>query len=446
MISACRAQAGASSRVLPGSWCARIRKAMSADDGPGQLTVGGATLEIPVIEARVEGKGNGIKTAIHNCTEVSKIISRHPAWTTKFLSVETGCISTFDHDSGNAVLTGKHDGAKLQQVFKKFIKNYVLCPKCKGLQTKLDIDKKGKVILKCKGCGHKGEVDQSHKVVKEITKVPPGSGKKEKGDKEKKEPKKGKKDRRKALKEDDSAAGGGGDEEDEVAALAEAAQKAKKAEKREATEEEKAAKAAKKAEKEAKKAAKAAKDAAPASPPAAAANAAGNADDEPEAHAPEPAPELQSDAEYTQELLAKIKADGLAITASWWNGVAAELPVDKAVSIPFGACFDAGINKQVKKFQRIFVKLCGEGKTEAQLAMLKCTAALAEEEATVMAKLGHSIKALYDADLAEEESINEWFAGLADGECKKNSAGFVKWLATVESSSEEDGSDESDDE
>ena len=39
-------------------------------------------------------------------------------------------------------------------------------------------------------------------------------------------------------------------------------------------------------------------------------------------------------------------------------GVAATLPVQKAVALPFGACFDTNMLKQVKKFQRLFIKVC----------------------------------------------------------------------------------------
>eukprot|EP01052_Picozoa_sp_SAG31_P002478 SAG31_NODE_88_length_26714_cov_6.972046_2_plen_107_part_00 len=76
------------------------------------------------------------------------------------------------------------------------------------------------------------------------------------------------------------------------------------------------------------------------------------------------------------------------------------------------------------------VQICGEGHDAAQKVILQCTANLAAEEATVMAKLGHYIKALYDADLAEEETINSWFAELENGSAaQKNAASFIKWLA-----------------
>ena len=130
---------------------------------------------IPEIVAKIEGRGNGIKTNVSNCVEVSRIIKRHPAYLCKYMGVELGAQSTYDHDSGYAIVTGAQDPAILQDVFKKYIREFVTCGKCKGLQTKLSIDKKQKVIMKCKGCGEKTKLDQTHKVIKEILKYPPGT-------------------------------------------------------------------------------------------------------------------------------------------------------------------------------------------------------------------------------------------------------------------------------
>jgi translation initiation factor 2 beta subunit (eIF-2beta)/eIF-5 len=335
------------------------------------LNVGGTQVEIPIVIGKIEGRGNGIKTNVSNVVQISKIIKRHPAWTSKYLGCELGCVNSYDFDSGYSVLTGKHEDDKLQKVFKKYIKDFVLCPKCKGLQTKLDLDKKNKVKIKCKACGHKAEVDQSHKVVKEIIKVPPGSeimAKKEKGVKPQ-----GKKSRRSALKEggdtealDDEEEGGdaGGDAADDggISAAAAAADAAEdedeeaKAARRKKEKEEKAARKQAKADKVAAKEAKAAKSAGKANareekakrlaaeatgdeyvPPVAAA-----ADTEPApepaaaASAPEPAPEPAAAAAATDdaaELRAKIDGEGLAVATSFWNTKCKGLPVESAVRI-----------------------------------------------------------------------------------------------------------------
>ena len=119
-----------------------------------------AAPNIPAIVAKIEGRGNGIKTNISNCVEVSRIVKRHPAYLCKYLGVELGCQSKFEHDSGYAIVTGAQDPEILQGLFKKYIKDFVTCGKCKGLQTKLSVDKKQKVIMKCKACGEKTKLDQ----------------------------------------------------------------------------------------------------------------------------------------------------------------------------------------------------------------------------------------------------------------------------------------------
>eukprot|EP01047_Picozoa_sp_COSAG01_P075970 COSAG01_NODE_13189_length_1622_cov_9.119501_2_plen_233_part_00 len=207
-----------------------------------------------------------------------------------------------------------------RQVFKKFIRDFVTCSKCKSiqvskgnlqhvaryagtvatwcsshaasrrqphvldylcLQTKLSIDKKGKVQMKCSACGAKApvrlsklcasqfhkstsvcgvQVDQSHKVVKEILKYPPGSEKKD-GKKEKKGNPNGKKARRQALKESSPLDDVDGEEAgDEAAAPEPEPQGARPEEDEEAKaarrKKEKEEKKLRKAEKAAKRAAK----------------------------------------------------------------------------------------------------------------------------------------------------------------------------------------------
>merc|ERR1712176_1648790 len=60
-----------------------------------------------------------------------------------------------------------------------------------------------------------------------------------------------------------------------------------------------------------------------------------------------------------------------------------------------------------------------------------------------------SLKALYDADLAEEDQILEYYKGQHDSPgfdaSKKAVAPFIKWLETSEDSSDEDDSDEDSD-
>lgn len=416
---------------------------------------------IPEIVAKIEGRGNGIKTNISNCVEVSRAIKRHPAYLCKYLGVELGAQSTYDHDSGYAIVTGAQDPAILQDVFKKYIREYVTCGKCKGLQTKLSVDKKQKVVMKCKGCGEKTKVDQTHKVVKEIIKYPPGTEneKKEKGAK-----KDGKKSRRKALKEEGGGMVLSDDEEDEDAAEAaagepkpakeaededEEAKAARRKKEKEEKKAKKAAKAAKAAAKEAKKAGKdrketLAKEGGGGARPMTPAETGGAESADAPAPEPEPAGASGNVAEKLREAIA---ADGIAIAAGWFNGVAATMPLETALSTAFSTVFTPDdMLKQVKLSKRLFAKLCAN--KEGQAILFNLTVAFAKEHEPVMTKLGHHFKALYDEDLIEEEVLMACYGKLeAESEERKAAKSFIEWLSTAdddESSEEEDSDEDSD--
>jgi translation initiation factor 5 len=424
---------------------------------------------IPEIVAKIEGRGNGIKTNISNCVEVSRIIKRHPAYLCKYLGVELGAQSKYEHDSGYAIVTGAQDPAILQDLFKKYIREFVTCGKCKGLQTKLSIDKKQKVVMKCKGCGEKTKVDQTHKVIKEILKFPPGTEneKKEKGVK-----KEGKKGRRQALKEDKGAPPPEDEEEEEEAEGGAEAKKPQQAEdegedakaarrkkEKEEKKAKKAAKAAKAAAKEAKKAGKDRKEALGSPKEGTAATAAPAASDElrpmtpaepggetaAAAAEPEPEPAGAASDNVGEKLREAIDADGVAIAAGWFNGVAADMPLETALSTAFSTVFTpAAMMKEVKLCKRLFAKLCA--KKDGQVVLFDLTVAFAKEHEPVMAKLGHHFKALYDEDLIEEELLIECYGKLdAESPEAKAAKAFVDWLSTADddddSSEEESDSD-----
>jgi translation initiation factor 5 len=398
---------------------------------------------IPEIVAKIEGRGNGIKTNISNCVEVSRIIKRHPAYLCKYLGVELGAQSKYEHDSGYAIVTGAQDPAILQDLFKKYIREFVTCGKCKGLQT--------------------------HKVIKEILKFPPGTEneKKEKGVK-----KEGKKGRRQALKEDKGAPPPEDEEEEEEAEGGAEAKKPQQAEdegedakaarrkkEKEEKKAKKAAKAAKAAAKEAKKAGKDRKEALGSPKEGTAATAAPAASDElrpmtpaepggetaAAAAEPEPEPAGAASDNVGEKLREAIDADGVAIAAGWFNGVAADMPLETALSTAFSTVFTpAAMMKEVKLCKRLFAKLCA--KKDGQVVLFDLTVAFAKEHEPVMAKLGHHFKALYDEDLIEEELLIECYGKLdAESPEAKAAKAFVDWLSTADddddSSEEESDSD-----
>ena len=52
--------------------------------------------KMPKVIAKVEGKGNGIKTVIVNMVDVAKALTRHPAYPTKFFGCELGAQTQID--------------------------------------------------------------------------------------------------------------------------------------------------------------------------------------------------------------------------------------------------------------------------------------------------------------------------------------------------------------
>ena len=102
--------------------------------------------------AKVEGKGNGIKTVIVNMTEIAKALGRPPTCKshliafvqkqqltgflldpTKFFGCELGAQTQFDIKNDRFIVNGAHEAGKLQQMLDIFIKKFVLCPGCVSL-------------------------------------------------------------------------------------------------------------------------------------------------------------------------------------------------------------------------------------------------------------------------------------------------------------------------
>jgi hypothetical protein len=147
-----------------------------------------------------------------------------------------------------------------------------------------------------------------------------------------------------------------------------------------------------------------------------------------------------------EKLREAIDADGVAIAAGWFNGVAADMPLETALSTAFSTVFTPGaMMKEVKLCKRLFAKLCA--KKEGQSIMFDLTVAFAKENEPVMTKLGHHFKALYDEDLIEEKVLIECYDKLdAQSDESKAAKSFIEWLSTAddEDSSEEDSDEDSD--
>lgn len=130
--------------------------------------------KMPRLLAKVEGKGNGIKTVIVNMSDVAKALCRPPTYPTKYFGCELGAQTQFDSKNDRFIVNGAHDSSKLQDLLDGFIRKFVLCPECENPETNLIVQaKKGIILQRCIACGHQANIDMRHKLTTFILKNPP---------------------------------------------------------------------------------------------------------------------------------------------------------------------------------------------------------------------------------------------------------------------------------
>lgn len=128
--------------------------------------------KMPRLQAKVEGKGNGIKTVIANMSDIAKSLERPPEYPTKYIGCKLGAQTNVDQKNERYIVNGEHDANKLQEILDGFIKEFVLCPACENPETTLRV-KKNAIHAKCKACGHSYTIDNRHKLSTFILKNPP---------------------------------------------------------------------------------------------------------------------------------------------------------------------------------------------------------------------------------------------------------------------------------
>ncbi|XP_009771328.1 eukaryotic translation initiation factor 5-like [Nicotiana sylvestris] len=139
--------------------------------------------KMPRMITKIEGRGNGIKTNVVNMVDIAKALARPPSYTTKYFGNELGAQSKFDEKTGTALVNGAHETPKLAGLLENFIKKYVQCYGCGNPETEVIITKTQMIQLKCAACGFLSDVDMRDKLTTFILKNPP-------------EPKKGSKDKK----------------------------------------------------------------------------------------------------------------------------------------------------------------------------------------------------------------------------------------------------------
>jgi len=108
---------------------------------------------------QVVGKGKMIKTVLLNVDDVAKDLKVHPSHLTSYLGYEIRAQSKYEPKNSvreRASISGDLDANYISDMLKKFIQEFVLCPRCKLPEVTLFVDKKLKVIsITCRGCGEK---------------------------------------------------------------------------------------------------------------------------------------------------------------------------------------------------------------------------------------------------------------------------------------------------
>lgn len=128
--------------------------------------------KMPRLVAKVEGKGNGIKTVVVNMVEIASALARPPTYVTKYFGCELGAQTQFDIKAERYIVNGCHDAVKMQDMLDGFIKKFVLCEQCNNPETVLKV-KKNMIGASCKACGHIFTLDMRHKLTTFIVKNPP---------------------------------------------------------------------------------------------------------------------------------------------------------------------------------------------------------------------------------------------------------------------------------
>lgn len=95
--------------------------------------------KMPRIQAKVEGKGNGIKTVLVNMVDVARALARPPTYVTKYFGCELGAQTQSDVKNERYIVNGCHEAGKLQDMLDGFIKKFVLCEQCENPETVIKV-------------------------------------------------------------------------------------------------------------------------------------------------------------------------------------------------------------------------------------------------------------------------------------------------------------------
>lgn len=389
--------------------------------------------KMPRLMAKVEGKGNGIKTVIVNMPEIAKALGRPPTYPTKYFGCELGAQTLFDFKNERFIVNGSHDASKLQDLLDGFIRKFVLCPECDNPETELMVSTKRNTISQgCKACGFHGLLESNHKLVTYILKNPPTLNPASQGSSltEGKRSKRIKKTNGETNGENngdesidavdappinDSLRNGSGDDDDDTEWAVDVSEEAVRARMQDLTD--------------------------------GAKNITINDDLE------------KSEKERMDILYELIKAKrdaGMLDDVNVQKEIANEadrLEIKPKVPLLLAELlFDQNILQQIKKYRKLFLRFVyqSNNKKTSRYLMGGIEMLISLHKDTLMSKVPIILKLLYDNDILGEEELIEWSEKVSkkyvskemSQEIREKASPFIKWLkeADVESS-EEDGSD-----
>jgi translation initiation factor 5 len=380
---------------------------------------------MPVLQAKIEGRGNGIKTVITNMADIAKCLDRPPSYPTKYFGFELGAQTKIEKD--RYVVNGSHSAESLATLLDGFIEKFVLCKQDQNPETVIKITPKGEVDLVCKACGTVTRTDLAHKLTSFIVKNPPTQ------DKKKDEPAKTKAQRRAEKKNGengDENGDSGDDKTEENGVEVKASPKEEEADDVQwSTDTSKEAVERRRRE------------------------LLGDG-------TTQLASLVQNDLNISEKPVeekpkTKDAADELADIVTKIDKTNAKASMAKAKAIQeregwsdrtfvqgvFFSLFDKNVVEQLKTRASILAKFITD-EMRQKIVML-CIEKLCVGEPTVLTKLPTVLNALYDAEILEEEILLKWndhpnkkFDPEASAKIRKAAQPFIEWLKNADSDSE----------
>lgn len=420
--------------------------------------------KMPRMVTKIEGRGNGIKTNIVNMVDIAKALARPAAYTTKYFGCELGAQSKFDEKTGTALVNGAHDTAKLAGLLENFIKKYVQCRGCGNPETEVLITKTQIIQLKCAACGFLSDVDMRDKITTFILKNPPEP---KKGSKEKKAMRRAEKERlkegeaadeeQKKLKKDAKKKGtasskdgitksssskkkSSGSDEDRPSPTSSQVDENEEADEDEDDD----------IQWQTDTSAEAARQRIQEQLSAATAEMVMLSTDDPEKKAQNKAIENGENGSVAHKTLADEVKENIkkGVSAKQLQSLLDSLSgsSQEKMNALYEGLFDGiekGFAKEVIKKKSYLAAAVAQGEGSQLLLLHSIEGFCGKSNTNAMKEVALVLKALYDADVLEEEYIVQWYqeglkGGNKDSQLWKNARPFIEWLQSAESETEED--------